>query len=61
VKENNTCYLVGCPEKPQYEFKTHLALLEGIIVRLCEKHTLEAFNVRDVKLLPRVGREARIK
>ena len=59
MKVDNTCYLVGCPETPQYEFKTHLGLLDGIIVRLCEKHTLEAFNVREVKLLPRVAREAK--
>ena len=61
MKETDTCYRVGCPKKPQYEFKTHISLLDGIIVKLCEGCTLEAFNVKDIKFLPRVAREARIR
>ena len=47
VKENNTCYLVGCPEKPEYEFKITLHFLRGIIVRLCKTHALQAFQAKD--------------
>ena len=49
MKENNTCYVVGCPLKPEYEFKTNLVALDNIIVRLCEKHSLEAYGIKDVE------------